>query len=94
MLKYFRKNFPPLHSECDAQNQKCTHTQKQQNTKNPYRVMAREEMTLTGKTTIVLYQTSAIKKNTDRSLLGFTLCMAHLGTAGVNEVIFGPKNKG
>lgn len=55
--------------------------------------MAREEMTLTGKT-IVLYQTSAIKKNTDRSLLGFTLCMAHLGTAGVNEVIFGPKNKG
>lgn len=56
--------------------------------------MAMEELTLTGETTAVLYQTSAIKKTIDRCLLGFTLRMAHLGTAGVNKVILGPINKG
>lgn len=56
--------------------------------------MAREELTLTGETTAVLYQTSAIKKTIGRCLLGFMLQMAHLGTADVNKFILGPRNEG
>lgn len=62
----FKESPPPFNILNAMRKIRNSHTQKQkteQNTqKNPYRVMAREEMTLTRKTTIVLYQTSAIKK--------------------------------
>lgn len=56
--------------------------------------MAREEMTLTGKTTTVLYQTSAIKKPQTVVYWVVRYIWRIWGTADVNKVILGPENKG
>lgn len=79
----FKESPPPLTfwMRC-AKSEIHTHKNKKQNkthTKNLYRVMAREEMTLTRKTTIVLYQTSAIKKNHRPLFTGFYVIYGAFG---------------
>lgn len=79
----FKESPPPFNILNAMRKIRNSHTQKQkteQNTqKNPYRVMAREEMTLTRKTTIVLYQTSAIKKNHRPLFTGFYVIYGAFG---------------